>query len=119
MLRRKTQPEGLESFEDRSGDSEAKKRKFGGKKFNITDEVEEKLETLVFGKLPFQAVEEGAKDISEVRTLFYYKEPLNASSPTGMMGQDEEETRGDVTGPQPKHPAWQDEDDTQLRFAIV
>lgn len=68
MLRRKTQREAFDAFEDRSGDTEAKKRKFGGKKSKVTDEVEEKLETLIFGKLPFQEVDEGAKVTYEVRT---------------------------------------------------
>ena len=70
MLRRVTQREGFDAFEDRLGNPEAKKkRKFRGKKLQVTDEVEEKLETLVFGKLPFQAVGEGSKALSEVRTL--------------------------------------------------
>lgn len=70
MLRRVTQREGFDAFEDRLGNPEAKKkRKFRGKKLQVTDEVEEKLETLVFGKLPFQAVSEGSKALSEVRTL--------------------------------------------------
>lgn len=99
MLRRVTQSEGFDAFEDRLGDSEAtKKRKYGGKKFQVTDEVEEKLETLVFGKLPFQAVGEDSKALSE---------------------DDEEHTRGSVTGPQPKLPVWQDEDDAQLSVDIA
>lgn len=94
MLRRITQREGFDAFEDRLGDSDAKKR---NKKFKVTDEVKEKLETFVFGKHPFQVDDEGSKGFSE----------------------DEEQTRGAVTGPQPKLPAWQDTDDAQLSVDIA